>query len=74
VCGFKRARDVHGTSRRASALGKELVAAQRKQSAPLHILHDQIIRSDIVDLRDVGMLERRDRFGFPLETLAELSG
>jgi hypothetical protein len=37
-------------------------------------LHHQIIRADVVNLADVGMIQRGDRFGFTLETLRELRG
>jgi len=43
-----------------------------KQSHAVNVLHDQIIRADIVDLADVGMIQRGDGFGFTLEPLAEL--
>ena len=39
---------------------------------PVNVLHDQKIRADVVNLADVGMIERGDGFGFTLEALAEL--
>jgi hypothetical protein len=35
-------------------------------------LHDEIIRADVVKRADIGMIQRRDRTGFPLETVTKL--
>ena len=36
------------------------------------VLHDQVIRADVVQRTNVGMIQRRDGFGFSLEAFAEL--
>ncbi len=35
--------------------------------SPLHILHHEVVRTDVVDLANVGMIERRDRACLLLE-------
>ena len=37
-------------------------------------LHHQVVGADVVNLADVGMVQRRDGFGFALEAFAELRG
>ena len=37
-------------------------------------LHDEIVRADVVEMTDVGVVQRRDGPGFALETLTELLG
>ncbi len=68
--GFERGSDLPGEpqslSRRKSL---RLLTINNRQ--PVNILHDQIIRADIVNLADVGMIQRGNGFGFTLETLAE---
>src|SRR5262249_53874365 len=39
-----------------------------------HEFHHQVIRSDIVELADVGVIERSNHSCFPFETLAEACG
>lgn len=43
-----------------------------RQRFPLHQLHHQIVRADIVDRTDVRMVQRGNRPRFPLEPRAEL--
>jgi hypothetical protein len=38
----------------------------------LHILHHQIVGTDVVQRADVRMIQRRNRLGFPLEAVGEL--
>ena len=38
----------------------------------LDVLHHQIIRTDIINLADVGIIQRSDSLGFALESFAEL--
>ena len=38
------------------------------------VFHHQVIGADVVDLADVGMVERGDGFGFALEAFGELGG
>ena len=40
---------------------------------PFDVLHDQIVRADIVEMADMRMIERGDRARFTLETFAELA-
>jgi hypothetical protein len=37
----------------------------------LDVSHHQIVGADVVDLANMGMIQRRDGMGFALETLAE---
>ena len=37
----------------------------------LDVLHDQVVRTDVVDLADVRMVQRGDRPGLALESLAD---
>src|SRR5437868_7137830 len=36
---------------------------------PVDILHDQVVRPDVVELTDIGVIERGNYAGFPLEAL-----
>ena len=38
---------------------------------PVHQFHDQIVRSDVIELADIGVVERGDCAGFVLEPFAE---
>ena len=38
----------------------------------LDVLHDQVIRADVVKLTNVGMIQRSHRSGFAFESFAEL--
>ena len=40
----------------------------------LDVLHDQVVRPDVVQRADVRVIQRRDRVGFTLEAIAELLG
>ena len=40
----------------------------------INVLHHQIVRTYVVDLAYIGVVQRRDRIGFALEALAELRG
>jgi hypothetical protein len=42
------------------------------RSLALDVLHHQIVRSDIVNLADVGMIQRGDGLGLTLKALREL--
>jgi len=44
----------------------------RRNRRPLDKLHDQVVRPDVVELADIGMIQRGDGAGFPLEALAEI--
>jgi len=50
-------------------LERMLTANSRR---PILVFHHQIIWADIVNLADVGMIQRGDRFGFALEPFPEL--
>ena len=39
----------------------------------IDVLHDQIVRADVVELANVGMIQRRNRAGLALETIAVLT-
>ena len=50
-----------------------LIDRQRPlESRALDVLHHQVIRPDIVERANVGMIQRRHGASFALETLAEL--
>ena len=59
-------------SNRASLGQRGVLRAERApQGAPLDVLEDQIVRSDVVDLTDVRMIQRRDGARFALEPIVE---
>jgi hypothetical protein len=45
----------------------------RNEVLALDVLHDEVIRSDIIEMADVGVVERGDGAGFLGEALGELS-
>src|SRR5262252_7450643 len=56
-----------------SAIFQGLIQWQRSaKRLPLDVLHDEIVRTDIVELADMRMVERSDCPGFALESFAEL--
>ena len=66
---------VRGVERIANLRGvlQRLIDRQRPlERRALDVLHHQVIRADIVERTNVGMIQRRDGVGFALETLAEL--
>ena len=42
-----------------------------RDRCPVHQFHDQVVRSDVIELADIGVIERGDRAGFVLEPFAE---
>ena len=53
--------------------GERLIEVHRTaQVRTLDILHDQIVRSDVVQMADVGVVERGNRAGFAGKALGEL--
>ena len=65
---------VRGVERIANLRGilQRLIERQRAfQRRALDVLHHQVIRSDIVQLADVGMIQRRDGARLALEAFAE---
>src|SRR5215472_4762638 len=53
--------------------GHRLVQLERPfQSLALDVLHDQVVRTDVVNVADVGVIQRRDSSRLAFETLAEL--
>ena len=71
VRGFERGSDLPGEPQRLSRR-KSLRLFTVNDRPPVDVLHDQIVRADIVNLADVGMIQCGDGFGFTLEALAEL--
>ena len=71
VRGFERRSDLRGEPQGLSRR-KSLRLFTGNNRRAVHILHDQIIRANIVNLADVGMIQRGNGFGFTLEALAEL--
>jgi hypothetical protein len=54
---------------------QRLIERQRaRKRFALDILHHQIVRADVVELTNVGMVQRSDGAGFTFEALAELDG
>ena len=52
---------------------QRLIERQRSlERRALDVLHHQVIRPDIVERADVGMIQRRDSARFALESFAEL--
>jgi hypothetical protein len=44
------------------------------QRLTVDVLHDEIVRTHVIERADVGMIQRGDGFGFPLEALREMRG
>src|SRR5438309_1213955 len=70
VSGFERGSDLPGEAQNRGRR-KRLRLFRGDNRCSANILHDQIGRTDIVNLADIGMIQRCDRFGFTLEPLAE---
>ena len=67
VCSVQRIANLRGILQR-------LIERQRPlQRRPLDVLHNQVIRSDIVQRADVRMVQRSDSPRFALEAFAELA-
>ena len=52
-------------------IGKAPLRKARRQRVALHQLHHQVIRTNIVQGTNMWMIQRGDRAGLPLETVAE---
>jgi hypothetical protein len=66
MCGVERVADLDGEAQR-------LVEWQRTaERGAIDELHDQIVRSDIVQLADMRMIQGSNRPGFTLESIAML--
>ena len=63
---------LHGKPQGHSRWERLLVRGNNRR--PVNVLNDQIIRSDIINLANIGMIQRGNGFRFALETLAELRG
>ena len=68
VRGVQRIADLRGIADRSIKRERTL------ERSPVDKLHDQIIGPDVVNLTNIGMIQRGDGFGFPLEALRELRG
>ena len=67
MCHFQCAGDLHGVL-------QALLQPQRTgQGIAINVLHHQVIWSDIVNLADIGMIQRRNGLRLAFEALAELS-
>src|SRR6266851_4497847 len=64
--GVERITNLHGVAERSIERKRTI------ERSPLDKLHDQIIWADVVNLADVGMIQRGDGFGFTLGALREL--
>jgi hypothetical protein len=53
---------------------KRLVVVGCRDRRALDELHHQVVRSDVVNLANVGMIQRGDGFRFTIESLTELRG
>jgi hypothetical protein len=63
---FERIANLHGIFQR-------LIHRQRPcERRALDVLHHQVVRSNIVQRTDVGVIQRRDRLGFALKAFREL--
>src|ERR1700692_3891455 len=64
VCGLERGRNLpRELQRLIRRKGLRLFTVDDRP--PVDVLHDQKIRADVVNLADVGMIERGDGFGLP---------
>jgi len=56
-----------------SAVFQRLIERQRScEWRAVDVLHDEVVRADVVEGADVRMVQRRDCPRFPLEPLAEI--
>src|SRR5215471_20529325 len=66
VRGVKRIADLHGVAKR-------LIERERTMEwSPLDKLHDEVVRTDVVNLADVGMIQCCDCLSFSLKAVTEL--
>src|SRR5271166_3687509 len=72
VSSLERGSDLCGKAN--GLIRRESLPLGRDDRQAVNKLHNQIIWADIVNLADVGMIQRCDGLGFPLETFAELRG
>ena len=66
VRGGQSVGDLHGHIQQLARV------VDRRDGCALDELHHQVIRTDVVELADIGMIQRRDGARFPLEALAEI--
>ena len=70
VRGFQRVTDLSGDAQRLLQRNRPSGYAFRERG-PLHQFHHQVVRSDVVKMADVGMIQRRDSMNLALEPIAE---
>ena len=70
VRGFERVGDLAGDALSASSSGERALRRSLGER-PLDQLHHQVVRADVVQRADVGMIQRGDGSRFALEALAE---
>ena len=66
MCRGQRLGDLHS---QPQGIGHRYRTLQRRT---FDVLHHQVVWPDVVELTDAGMIQRRDRASFALETLAVL--
>ncbi len=71
VRSFTRCYDLRGEPQ-GLRRSKSLWVFTGNNRRSVNVLHDYIIRADIVNLADVGMIQRGDGFGFTFQSVAEL--
>ena len=72
VRGFNGGGDLRGEPQRFGRWNRLLPTGDNWR--PVDVLHHQIIWPNVVNLADIGMIERGNGFGFTLKTLCELRG
>jgi hypothetical protein len=70
---LQRIRDLAGDGQRFLQWNRAFLDSLR-QCRTLHQLHHQVVGSHVVQRADVGMVQRRDGSGFPLEAFSEMLG
>ena len=73
VRGFERIGDLACDGQRLLDRNRAPLDALGQRFA-LHQFHDEVVRADIVQRADIGMIQRGDRAGFALEAVAESLG
>ena len=73
VSGGERVGDLDGVRQHTLSSGMGPCLISVRESVALDELHDQVIRANVVERADVGVVERGDGLGFALKAVAELA-
>jgi hypothetical protein len=71
VRGLERVGNLSGDGQ-GFVQGQRTLAEPLSQSRSLHQFHHQVIGADVIDLTDIGVVQRRDQASLPHRTVVEL--